>query len=433
MLRFFTDPVLRAPTIGAMLMCAAAGLVGVIFFLRKQSLLGEALSHAAYPGVILGVIIAAILGLQDIQETSLTYFILSGAFATGMLALFSIHFLENRVKIRSDAALCLILALFYGVGVLLASHVQFSLTPLYRQIQIYLYGQAATMTDIYIAIYGTLLLLVGGVIWAFYKEFKIITFDRSYAKTLGIETKGFDTLLFILVVIAVVIGIRSVGVVLMSAMLVAPAAAARQFTNRFSSMLFAAMGIGALSGFLGNVFSVELGVALPTGPMIVLSASAICLFSLFFAPRRGILWQWGRTLFFRSQRQQENILKALWRLGPGNSSSFYHLKRLLGTNTLELVFNLWRLKSNRWIMYKEERYFLTAEGEQWASKIVRLHRLWEVYLVDYLGMGSEKVHHSAEEMEHILTPELERELTHLLHDPKEDPHAQPIPPFERYQ
>ena len=323
--RFFTDPVLRAPTIGTMLMCAAAALVGVIFFLRKQSLLGEALSHAAYPGVILGVILAAVLGLQGIQETTLTYFILAGAFVTGMASLFAIHFLENRIRIRSDACLCLILAIFYGVGVLLASHVQFSLTNLYRQVQIYLYGQAATMTDIYIVIYGALLALIGSIIAIFYKEFKIITFDRNYAQTLGIKTRGLDALLFVLVVSAVVIGIRSVGVVLMSAMLVAPAAAARQFTNHLSNMLFTAMGIGALSGLLGNIFSVELGIALPTGPMIVLSATAICIFAMLFAPERGIIWRWVRTLAFRTHCQQENILKALWRLGEGNSSSFFHL------------------------------------------------------------------------------------------------------------
>lgn len=425
---YFTDPVLRAPTLGTMLMCAAAALVGVIFFLRKQSLLGEALSHAAYPGVILGVIIAAFLGFSDIQEATLTSFILMGAFLTAMGALFAIYFLEDKVKVRSDAALCLVLALFYGVGVLLASHVQFSLTSLYRQVQVYLYGQAATMTDIYIVIYGILLLLVGGIIWAFYKEFQIITFDRNYAETLGISTKVIDFLLFVLVVSAVVIGIRSVGVVLMSAMLVAPAAAARQFTHHFSKMLLLAMGIGALSGFLGNYFSLELGVALPTGPMIVLSASALCFFAILFAPKRGILWRFVRSVRFRSQRQQENILKALWRLGPVHSSSFGHLKRLLGGTSLELDFNLWRLRSNGWIIHDESGYFLTHEGEQWAAKIVRLHRLWEVYLVDYLGIGAEKVHRSAEEMEHILTPELERELTLLLKDPKKDPHAQPIPP-----
>lgn len=429
-MRYFTDPVLRAPTLGTMLMCAAAALVGVIFFLRKQSLLGEALSHAAYPGVILGVILAALLGFSDYQEASLTTFILLGAFSTAMVALAAIYLLEAKINVKSDAALCFVLALFYGVGVLLASHVQFSLTSLYRQVQVYLYGQAATMTDIYIAIYGVLLVVIGGIIWLFYKEFQIITFDRNYAQTLGIHTKFLDMLLFILVVSAVVIGIRSVGVVLMSAMLVAPAAAARQFTHHFSKMLILAMLIGASSGFFGNYFSLELGVALPTGPMIVLSASLICFLAILFAPRRGILWRFGRSLRFRSRCQKENILKALWRVGPTHSASFDHLQNLLGGSALELGFNLWRLKVNGWIFHDSWGYRLTLEGEIWAAQIVRLHRLWEVYLVDYLGMGAEKVHRSAEEMEHILTPELERELTLLLHDPQKDPHAQPIPPLE---
>jgi len=428
MLHYFTDPVLRAPTLGAMFMCAAAGLVGVIFFLRKQSLLGEALSHAAYPGVILGVILAALLGFSDLQEASLTSFILWGAFVTALAGLFSIYFLENRLKIHSDAALCLILALFYGVGVLLASHVQFTLTNFYRQVQVYLYGQAATMTDIYILIYALLLLVIGAIIWFFYKEFQLITFDRNYAQTIGIPTQFLDGILFILIVSAIVIGIRSVGVVLMSAMLVAPAAAARQFTHHFSKMLLLAMGIGAISGFLGNYFSIELGVSLPTGPMIVLSAAAICFLAILFAPQRGILWRMVRTARFRSRCQQENILKAIWRLGQGAGASLEHLKRLIGTNSVELAFNLWRLRVNGWLTHRGAHYELTPDGINRAAKIVRLHRLWEVYLVDYLGMGAEKVHRSAEEMEHILTPELERELTLLLKDPKQDPHAQPIPP-----
>lgn len=439
---YFTDSVLKAPTIGCMLMCLAAGLVGAIVFLRKQSLLGEALSHAAYPGVILGVLAAGMLSFKESDSLQISIFILVGAFITGILGLWIIHLLETKLKVKSDSALCFVLSTFFGIGVTLASEVQFAYTSLYKQVQVYLYGQAATMTDIHIWIYGALASLISLVIFVFHKELQAITFDRSYAKSLGIQTRAIDALLFILIVLAVMIGIRSVGVVLMSAMLVAPAIAARQFTNHFSVLLVLSGLFGLVSGFLGNYFSVELThqlqsyypsarIALPTGPMIVLVASFICLIALLFAPQRGLLLRVIRVAYFRYTCICENLLKAMWRRGAKAESSFQELTRYQSSSQLYLSFAVWRMTYNGWIKKTGGDYYrLTKDGEYRAAKIVRLHRLWEVYLADYLGVGSERVHRNAEEMEHIITPELERELTFLLKDPKQDPHFQPIPPRE---
>lgn len=441
LLFYFTDPVLRAPTIGCMLMCFAASLVGVIVFLKKQSLLGESLSHAAYPGVIIGVILAGLLSLSDDQEGVIGTMIMAGAFLSSLLGLNVISFLERKVKVRSDSALCFVLAAFFGIGLTLASHVQFAFSSLYRQVQVYIYGQAATMTDIHIFIYGVLTLLILSTILFFYKELQTIAFDRDYAKSLGIPVRKIDSLVFILIVLAVVIGIRSVGVVLMSAMLIAPAAAARQFTHKLSFMLFLASLFGVVSGFLGNYLSIETSqilasnfpsskITLPTGPMIVVVASLICLFSLLFAPERGLLLRIVRIALFRYQCICENLLKAIWRIGPKTDVSFDAIAKLQSISPFYLRFILLRLVKNGWLYQDKsnDTYRLTEDGEFRAAKIVRLHRLWEVYLVDFLGLGAERVHRNAEEMEHIITPELEQQLTALLKDPKIDPHHQPIPP-----
>lgn len=439
---YFTDPVLRAPTIGSMLMCLAASLMGVIVFIKRQSLLGESLSHASYPGVILGVILAAFLGFNDTDEFAIAFFIMGGAFFTAILGLFAIQFLERKMKVRSDSALCFVLSSFFGIGLTLASEVQFSLTSLYRQVQVYLYGQAATMTDTHILIYAVLSFLVILLVILFYKEIQVLTFDRDYARSIGIQTSPIDLLIFFLVVLSVVIGIRSVGVVLMSAMLIAPAATARQFTNKLYVLLSLAAFFGVLSGFLGNYLSVQgthflvqhypgVRFALPTGPMIVVVVSLFCVLSLLLAPERGLLWRLSRIAFFRYKCLCENVLKTFWREGPQRELTLSTIKRFQGAHPLYLKFILVRLVQNGWIKKLDhETYKLTLEGELWAAKIVRLHRLWEVYLADYLGVGAERVHRSAEEMEHILSPELERELTLLLKDPKEDPHHQPIPPLE---
>lgn len=437
-LPYFTDAVLRAPTIGSMLMCLAASLVGVVVFLRKQSLLGEALSHASLPGVIVGVLAAALLLSEPNETAVVAAFIIVGAFCGALLGLWVIHKLCTRFGVHSDAALCFVLASFFGVGLTLASRVQVTHTHLYRQIQVYLYGQAATMTDWHIVLYATLALSVIIAICLLYKELQTITFDRDYAASLGINRPVIETLIFLLVVLSVVIGIRCVGVVLMSAMLIAPAVAARQLTHKLYRMFIFAGGIGLLSGFAGNYLSVELSyylsaqypgqqLVLPTGPMIVLVSSALCIASLLFAKERGLALRLMRMTLFRFRCQQENLLKAMWRMDPEGKFSGPELYEMLPNGSILNSLILQRLRSQGWINYGHDGYQLSSDGAKRAAHIVRLHRLWELYLVSELGVAAERVHASAEEVEHIITPELEKKLTELLHHPKRDPHNQPIP------
>lgn len=441
LLIYFTDSVLRAPTIGCMLMCMAAALVGVIVFLKKQSLLGESLSHAAYPGVIIGVIIAGAMDIGEERELPIALLIMGGALISSLLGMLAIGFLQKHLKVRSDSALCFILAGFFGIGLTLASQVQFAYSSLYRQVQVYLYGQAATMTDVNIIIYGALALIITIVVIIFYKEIEGIAFDPEYIRSIGVNKRVVDTTVFLLIVLAVVIGIRSVGVVLMSAMLIAPAAAARQYSNKLYRIFALSAFFGLVSGFLGNYLSVELSawlagkypgerLALPTGPMIVIIASLICLFSLMFAPKRGLLLRVGRIMRFRYQCMCENLLKAIWRCGPKQNVSFAEIAKHQSASSLYLKLVLHTLVRQGWVKKSNGDYNLTTEGAHRAARIVRLHRLWEVYLADYLGVGSERVHRSAEEMEHIITPELEAKLTLILNDPKYDPHHQPIPSLE---
>lgn len=428
-LTYFTDPVLRAPTIGSMLMCLAAALVGVLVLLRRQSLIGEVLSHSAYPGVILGLLTVGLLGFGEALSPLI---VLTGAFITASLGLWCIHGLQSSLKIRPDSALCFVLSAFFGVGITLASQIQFAYPALYKQVQIYLYGQAATMTDIHIIVYGILALGVVIALGLFYKEFYLTTFDRDFARSQGLNIQFFDSILYILVVLAVVIGVRSVGVVLMSAMLIAPAVAARQYTHHLGRMFLLAAIFGLLSAFLGVYFSVELSsrrLPFPTGPMIVIIASFICFISLLIAPERGALSRLFRAIRFRYKCLCENVLKQLWRLKGPQGMNFNQIQKYHIVSKPFLWFILHRLARNGWVHVTPDGFYhLTHQGENWAARIVRLHRLWEVYLVEYIGMDTERVHKNAEEMEHIITHEVERELVILLQDPKMDPHDQPIPP-----
>jgi manganese/zinc/iron transport system permease protein len=425
---YFTDPVLQAPTVGSMLMCFSSALVGVIVFLRKRSLLGEALSHAAYPGVVMSVfVIAAFFPTSDLISVA----ILIGASLTSLIGLWVIDKMERRFQVKNDAALCFVLSVFFGVGVLIASQLQISHALLYKSVQIFLYGQAATMTDVHVWIYAMLGIVVVAILLCFYRQIAMAVFDREFAKAVGVRVGFVDTMLFVLLVLAIVIGIRSVGVVLMAGMLIAPAVAARQWSHRLWLVLLLAAVIGAVSGFLGNYFSIELPgedakFSLPTGPMILLVCSSIALCSLLFSPQSGLVSRLLRAARFRRQCLAENALKVLWKQSERKSLSFDEIRKAHSLSFFSAYFLLLKLVRQGWVHKKGGGYQLTGDGRHLAARIVRLHRLWEVYLVS-LGQGVEKVHRSAEEMEHIITPELEKELVELLNNPKHDPHHQPIP------
>ncbi|MCI0382678.1 MAG: metal ABC transporter permease [Chlamydiae bacterium] len=433
LLDYFTDPILRAPTIGSMLMCLSSSLVGVLVFVRKRSLLGEALSHASYPGIVLSVAIMA--NFFSFSENLISTSILIGAFLSAIGGLVAIDLLERKLKIKDDAALCFILSVFFGIGILVASRIQITNPLWYKQIQVFLFGQAATMTDVHIIIYVLLSVVVTAAIVGFYRIIEILNFDREFATTIGIPIKKVEFILFFLLVLAIVIGIRSVGVVLMSAMLIAPAVAARQFTDRLKSFFFLSAFFGMLSGFFGNFLSLEIPqvfskyqipFSLPTGPMIVLSASFFCIGSLIFAPKRGLFSRYLRASGFRNKCLRENVLKAFWKKKV-QKLSHEEIANVDHLSFFSLQFLLFRMKIIGFVKIIEKKWVvLTPKGEKEAERIIRAHRLWEAYLV-YLRQGKETVHASAEQMEHFITPEIARELSTLLGDPKLDPHHQPIP------
>lgn len=431
---YFTDPVLQAPTLGSMLMCLASAVIGVVVFLRKRSLLGEALSHAAYPGVVLSAIFCS--WLFSLNSEGPVFVILGGAFAFSFIGLLLIDALEKKGRVKSDAALCFVIAFFFGFGVLVASRIQFTHGLWYKAVQIFLYGQAATMVSTHMFIYGLFASAVCLIVALFFYPLRMLLFDRDFASSVGIKRGWVEALLSVLLVSAIVIGIRSVGVILMAGMLILPAVAARQLTDKLSHLFICAAGIGATSGFLGNYLSLQIpewvqarfkgdSFSLPTGPMILLSAALLCLMCLLGAPRRGLIVRALRIVRFKEQCAEENILKFLWH--SERDCCVQEVSVALGFSFFRARFALLRLGRQGWVICKDKGMRgLSKDGALRAARIVRLHRLWEVYLV-FLGQGVEKVHRSAEEMEHIINPELEKKLRELLGNPKKDPHAQPIP------
>ena len=397
---FFIDPILRAPTIGSMLMCSAASLVGVIVFIRRKSLVGEALSHAAYPGLVLSA-----FGLSFFfpsLEDKLFVFLLMGAFLAALLGLLFIQGIQARFKVKSDAALCFVLSSFFGVGILFASRMQGSSPLWYRQIQTFLYGQAATMTDFHVWMYGALFCLVASFIILFYRPIQLVYFDRQFAGGVGLPISLFEMAFVFLLVLAVTVAMKSVGVVLLSGMLIAPALGARRMSHKLSVIFLLSSLMGALSGFLGNYFSVKFSEWLPsgrfvfpTGPMIVLAGSLLCLLSLLFAPKKGHFMQSFRKKRFANICKEEELLKVLWRVKE--NLTLEEIASRLQSSSFSVRFLLKKLVASGLLLKSQNAYSLSLEGESCAKEITHLHKLWEAHLI-YIGPSREKVSVSSKEM-----------------------------------
>ena len=225
-------------------------------------------------------------------------------------------------RIKEDAALGVILSVFFGFGLLLLTFLQRNPTAAQAGLNTFLFGQAATLLVrdvVTMAAFGGAALLALVVLW---KEFKLLSFDRDFGSSLGFPMTFLDALLTILLVIGIVIGLQAVGVVLMSALIVAPAAAARQWTDRLSVMLVVASAFGALAGVAGALIS-SLGTGLSTGPVVVLVISVVVLVSLLFGAARGLVWDWVRRRRSRRTLRTQGVLADLYGLAAQHDDPGY--------------------------------------------------------------------------------------------------------------
>lgn len=300
----FTDYTFRVVAVGSMLLGIISGVLGSFAVIRKESLLGDAVSHAALPGIA----IAFLLTL-----TKKTEILLLGALISGLLATLIIVTIDKYSKVKFDSALALVLSVFFGSGMVLLTYIQKIPSSNQAGLEKFIFGQASTLLkrDINIMIILGLILLFTVIL--FWKEFKLVSFDAEFANTMGFSTKKITAVLFLLIVTTIIIGIQTVGVILMSAMLISPAVAARQWTDKLSIMVVLSAVFGAVSGVIGTLLSSTIE-KLPTGPTIVIVISAIVLSSLIFAPNRGLIWNYFRQKKNRRKINERKLLMSLYKL-----------------------------------------------------------------------------------------------------------------------
>jgi manganese/zinc/iron transport system permease protein len=354
---------LRNIALGSAILGIVSGVLGSFALLRRQSLLGDALAHAALPGVILAFVLSG--------ESKSPLVLLIGAAASGWLGAALITLVVRNTRIKEDAAMGIVLSVFFGIGYMLLSIIQREGGAAQAGLDKYLFGSASSLvvSDVEtMMILGVLTLLITALC---FKEFKVLAFDPDFLATQGFPVRLLDVLLTSLIVIAVMIGLQTVGVVLMSAMLTAPGAAARQWTNRLGVMMVIAMGFGVLAGVLGAVISME--AAIPTGPAIVLSLTSITLISFAFGAERGLVWSWIRTQRSRASIKADTVLIDLYRIAERHKDRSYAAPTgLIGTGAMQNTLR--QLAAQGLITaHANGAWSLTADGYREAQQAMSNH------------------------------------------------------------
>src|SRR5688500_12251563 len=277
----FSDYTLRTVALGAAALGLVSGTLGAYAVLRRQSLLGDAISHAALPGIVLAFLLTG---------SKSTLVLVLGAAVAGLIGTLIVMAVIGSSRVPEDSALGIVLSVFFGLGLVLLTYVQKLPDARQAGLESFLFGQAATLLQRDVVVIASLGAIAVLAVFLFWKEFKLLAFDREFGATLGFPMRAIDVLLTTMLVLAIVVGLQTVGVVLMSAMVDAPAAAARQWTNALGRMVVLSALFGALAGISGAVVSSSApGVA--TGPAVVLAVTSIVIVSLLLAPERGVVWR----------------------------------------------------------------------------------------------------------------------------------------------
>jgi ABC-type Mn2+/Zn2+ transport system permease subunit/Mn-dependent DtxR family transcriptional regulator len=425
-IRFFTlqDPSVRYALMGSMLLGVTCGLLGSFIVVRKMALVGDALSHAVLPGVAVGY-------LWNMSKDPVAIFI--GATIAGLLGTVVVRLIKDTTRLKEDAALGLVLATFFGAGICLLSMIQRLPGGNKSGLDKFLFGQAAALgaDEVRLMVVVTLLTLVA--VTLFYKEFLVTSFDVQFAQVVGLPARAIHYSLMLLLAFAIVIALQAVGVVLVSAMLVIPAASAYLLTDRLHRMLLLSATFGLIAGALGAFVSF-LGPRFPTGPFMVLSSTAIFALAFLFGPRHGTVARWWRQRSRAARIGRENTLKSIYhvlegREFKGEGVSLRELAQRRRETVEEAALQAADLRRHDMATLHEEGnvIFLTPDGWQRACNIVRNHRLWELYLTNAAHFAADHVHDDAEKIEHVLGDETVRELERRLEYATRDPHGRPIP------
>lgn len=417
---------------GTVMLGMASGVIGVFMLLRKRSLLGDALSHAMLPGVALAFMVFTI-GLGYERSLPLLLF---GATITGVAGALSVVGITRWTRLREDAALAIVLSVYFGLGIALIAVVnQMPGATGQAGLESFIYGKTTNLVMQDAILITTIAMLCFLAVLLFRKEFALITFDSHFARTQGWPAGWLDLSITAIAIAVIVVGIQAVGLILVIALLIIPAAAARFWTHRLPSMLVLAALFGGVSGWLGALFSSIL-LRAPAGAMIVIAAGVIFLLSMVFGGERGVLRQLLERRRLRRNIHQQHLLRALFEaLEQQNAQSNASDSRIGLPISILMSLRSWtrrrlgavlrQAKRQGWVWVDaHDCVQLTDAGLKEAAQVTRRHRLWEAYLLTHAETAPNMVDHEADRIEHALSPELIAQLEKVM---RADPALPTVP------
>ncbi len=391
--------------IGTALLGGMSGVIGSFAVLRGRALVGDMLAHAALPGVCLAFLL---MGSKNMLGLSL------GALASGLLAIAAVTMIVRWTRTKEDAAIGIVLSTFFGAGVVLLSVIQKpGVGGSKAGLNYYLFGEPGNMLMgdlVLLAVVAFVVLLTVGLL---FKEFKIVCFDTDFAQSQGWPTLRLDLVMMASLAVVTIVGLPIVGVILMTAMIILPPATARFWTNRLFVMLLLAGLFGVASGLIGTKF----GRGLPTGAAIVLTAASFFMLSLLFAPQRGVVARLLAEYRLRKRIAREHLLRSLYELSESQlpEISKLELKAIREYRYWRSLASLLQqaVESGE-IKRSGETAQLTALGLRRAAKLTKAHRLWEMYMMQHVGIAPDHVDRGADDVEHMLPEGLLIELEQQL-------------------
>ena len=394
------------------------GMLGAFIVLRNMSLIGDALSHAILPGVVIAFVIFG--------YNTLGFFF--GSVAAGLLSAVLITWIQQNIKTKNDAAIGIVFTAMFSIGVIGISSI--SRTGVHLDLKDFLFGNVLGVSNEDLIMTGVVMMMVVLSIIILYRYLFASTFQPTIASTMGIPVKFIHYYLMLLLSFAVVAAMQTVGVILVVALLITPASTALLLTNRLRRVLLLAALIGFLSSLSGLFLSILF--EMPPGPAIAVTATAIYLIVALVSPEHGLIAKWIRKTKQEQKIIHEDILKEVFKMSFSEQSDIKSLGEKLSIPAGKLNRFIKSLAGLKLIRKEPSGVLvLTEAGRTQANSLIRAHRLWESYLVKEMGMDVSQIHPEAERYEHILTTDQVDAVDHQLGYPALDPHGSPIPSKEK--
>lgn len=389
------------------------GILGAFIVLRNMSLIGDALSHAVLPGVVIAFL------LVGYHTTG--FFI--GSVIAGLISAVAITWIQQSVKTKADAVLGIVFTAMFSIGVMGISSI--SRTGVHLDLKDFLFGNVLGVSDEDLTISFAVLCLVLVSVVILYRYLFASTFQPTIAATMGIPVQLMHYFLMLLLSFAVVAAMQTVGVILVVAMLITPASTALLLKHRLPAVVITSAIIGLISSLTGLLLSIR--YELPPGPAIAVTATFLYALTVLFSPQHGLVFKWWQKRNKKYQIKREDILKALYKLSFDKPAQYQEIEKQLNLSSSTLRAEIRKLKLKGLVQIDKAGILLTQEGKKIADDLIRAHRLWESYLVQEFGLKQNQIHDEAERLEHILTSHQVDAVDRHLGYPALDPHGSPIP------